>query len=138
MSNLEHFCPLFKLPKWVSFCPDGLSFCPEYHPQFLFFTQLSHTPFGDMYIHKIPPSPPQNTPFPGQNLKVDKMNYSLGNLNPNWAKCLKRGEQWLLQRPRILPPSNAESGDTVFGMAAAAAPSAPVAAGGQQLWPRPQ
>ena len=29
-------------------CPDGVSFCPDYHPQPLFFTQPSHTPLGDM------------------------------------------------------------------------------------------
>ena len=52
-------------------------------------TQPSHTPVGDMYIPKTPPTPPQNTPFPGLNLKVGKMNYSLGNLDPKWAKCWK-------------------------------------------------
>ena len=45
-----------------------------------------------MYVHKRPSSPPKNTPFPGQNLKVGKMNYSLGNLDPNRAKCLKSGQ----------------------------------------------
>ena len=54
----------------------------------MFFTQPSHTPFWDIYVHKTLPSPPQNTPFPGLNLKVGKMNYSLGNLDPNCAKCL--------------------------------------------------
>ena len=44
----------------------------------------SHTPFCDMYIHKTP----QNTPFPGLNLKLGKMNYSLGNLDSKWAKNL--------------------------------------------------
>ena len=51
-----------------------------------------------MYEHKTPPSSPKNTPFPGLNLKVvfpglnlkvGKMNYSLGNSDPNSAKCLK-------------------------------------------------
>ena len=46
----------------------------------MFFTQLSHTPFWDMYMHKIPPSPPKNTPFLGLNLKVGKMNYRLGTV----------------------------------------------------------
>ena len=33
-------------------------------------------------VHKTPTSPlaPQNTPFPGLNLKVSKLNYRLGNL----------------------------------------------------------
>ena len=75
---LEHVCHfLCKLPIWVSFCPDGVSFCPEYHLQPLFFTQPSHT----MYLHKtLPrvPTPPQNTLFPGLYLIVGKMNYCLG------------------------------------------------------------
>ena len=29
----------YKLPRWVSICPYGVSFCPQYHPQPLFFTQ---------------------------------------------------------------------------------------------------
>ena len=69
---LEHFCPLwYKLPRWVSFCPDGVSFCPEYHTQPLYFTQPSHTLFGNMYIHKTPPTPKHPFSWPelesGQN-----------------------------------------------------------------------
>ena len=84
---LEHFCLL-----WVSFCSDGVLFCPEYHTQPLFFTQQSHTPFWDIYMHKIFPTPPQYTPFPGLNLKMGKMNCSVGNLDPNLAKWLKSGQ----------------------------------------------
>ena len=68
------------LPTFCTNCPDGVSFCPRwglflprFHPQPLFFTPPSHTPFGDMYVHKTPPprppptpphpTPPQNTPF---------------------------------------------------------------------------
>ena len=47
-----------------------------------------------MYIHKTPPTPSQNTPFSGLNLKVGKRNYRLGNLDPNWAKCLKSGQNF--------------------------------------------
>ena len=73
---LEQFCLLFIqiaqkgliLPRQVSFCPDGVSFCPQHHSQPMFFTQQSHTPFLDMYLHKIPQNPPQNTCFPGLNL----------------------------------------------------------------------
>ena len=32
--------------------------------------------------------------FPGLNLKVGKMNYSLCNLDPNWATCLKSGQNF--------------------------------------------
>ena len=42
-----------------------------------------------MYEHETPPAPPQNTPFPGLILKVGKMNYRLGKMDPIWAKCLK-------------------------------------------------
>ena len=35
-----------------------------------------------MYVHKTPPTPPQNTPFSGLNLKVGKTNYCLCNLDP--------------------------------------------------------
>ena len=35
------------------------------------------------------PKPTPKHPFPGLNLKVGKMNYSLGNLDPSSAKCLK-------------------------------------------------
>ena len=48
-----------------------------------------------MYVHKTPPTPPQSTPFPGLILKVGKINYSLGKMDPNWAKCLKSGKTFL-------------------------------------------
>ena len=60
-----------------------------------------------MYIHKTPPNPFQNTPFPVVNLKVGKMNYSLGQVDPNWAKCLKKGQNFsrigqkkMIEQPR--------------------------------------
>ena len=64
----EHFCPLFahrrtNCPDGVFFCPDGVSFRPDFHPQPLFFTLPSHTPFGDMYVHKTPPHPTPKHPF---------------------------------------------------------------------------
>ena len=37
-------------------------------------------------------NPPPNTPFAGLKLKVGKINYNLGNLDPNWPKCLKSGQ----------------------------------------------
>ena len=48
-----------------------------------------------MYVHKTPPSPPQNNPFLGLHLKVGEMNYRLGHLDPKWAKCLKSGQNFL-------------------------------------------
>ena len=92
----EHFAHfLYKLPRWVSFCPDGVSLCPEYHHEPLFFTQLSQFPLGDMYVHKTSPTLLQNTPFPGLNLKMGKMSYCLGKMDPNWAKYLKIGQAFL-------------------------------------------
>ena len=87
------------LPTFHTNCPDGSHFAQigshfaqnttRAQPQPLFLTQPSHTPFWDMYVHKTTETPPQSTPFPGLNLKVGKINYRLGNLDPNWAKCLK-------------------------------------------------
>ena len=45
-----------------------------------------------MYEQEILPAPPQNTPFSGLILKVGKMNYCLGKMDPIWAKCLKSGQ----------------------------------------------
>ena len=119
LENFAHF--LYKLPRWVSIRPDGVPFCPEHHPKPIFFTQQSHTSFWEVhktqpnppqkqyvhktqpnvhktqYVHKTQPNPPQNTPSPGPNLKVGKICYSLGNLNPNWAKCLKSGQNFLVE-----------------------------------------
>ena len=103
-SMIEYFCPIlepfahfsYKLPGWISFCHDGdhhgVSFCPQYHYQPLFFTQPSQNPFGDMYEHKTPP--PQNTPFPGLILKVGKMNYCLGKLGKMFEKWAKLFLKW--------------------------------------------
>ena len=38
------------------------------------------------------PNPKQCKHPPGLNLKVGKMNYRLGKMDPNWAKCLKSGQ----------------------------------------------
>ena len=75
--NSRALLPTFprNCPDGSQFCPDGVSFCLEYHPQSLLFTQQSHP--------KTPPSPTQDTPFPGLNLKVGKMKFSLGNWTPS-------------------------------------------------------
>ena len=39
------------------------------------------SPLGDVYTHKT--ISPQNTSFPGLILKVGKVNYSLGKMDPN-------------------------------------------------------
>ena len=79
-------------------CPDGTHFAQMGSTPTLFFTllywQQSHNPFWDAYVHKRPQSPPPNTLPPCLSLKVSKMNYSLGSLDPNWAKCLKNGQNF--------------------------------------------
>ena len=63
-----------------------------------------------MYVHKTPPTPPQNTRFPGLNLKVGKMNYRLGEMDPNWAKCLRSGQNVSRSGPKkkfiLSPPTS--------------------------------
>ena len=84
------------LPTFCTNCPDGSHFA-QIGSHFaqnttsnpLFFTQPSPTPFWDMYVHKTPPNPPQNTPFSGLILKLGILNYCLGKMDPIWAKCLK-------------------------------------------------
>ena len=39
------------------------------------------SPLGVMYMHKT--TSPQNTSFPGLNLKVGKVTYRLGKMDPN-------------------------------------------------------
>ena len=56
-----------------------------------------------MYIHKTHPTLPKNTPFPGLNVKVGKVNYSLGEMDPNWAKCLKSGKTVLEKGKKKYP-----------------------------------
>ena len=95
---LERSFPLFGqiaqmcliLPRWDLLLPR----IPP--PDTLLYSAITN-PFwgpnwGYVYIHKTPPTPLQITPFAGLNLKVSKMNYSLGKMGPNWAKCLKSGQ----------------------------------------------
>ena len=92
-----------ELLRWVSFCPDGVSFCPECHPQPLFFTQQSHTHFLGYVLTQNTPKPTPKHPFSWpSNFKVGKMNYSLGNLDPNWTKCLKCGQNFSSSRQKKL------------------------------------
>ena len=47
----------------------------------------------------------QNTPLIGLNLKVGKMNYHLSKMDPNWAKCLKSGQNFSRnEQKKINPP----------------------------------
>ena len=64
------------LPTFRTNCPDGSHFAQ----------------MGSHFAQNTTPTPYSR--FPGLNLKVGKMNYSLGNLDPNWAKCLKSGQNF--------------------------------------------
>ena len=94
----EHFCPLFIqiaqmgliLRRWNLILPRT----PPPTP--FLYSAVTHPIQGYVRTKNTPkgPSPPKNTPFPDLNLKVGKMNYLLGNLYPNWAKCLKSGQNF--------------------------------------------
>ena len=65
------------LPFFHTNCPNGSHFplvgshfAQNTNTQPLFFTLPSQTPFLDVYVQKTP----QNTPFPGLNLKVGQIN----------------------------------------------------------------
>ena len=92
----EHVCPLFVqiaqmgliLPRW------GLIWSRIPPPTPVLYSAVIHTFRG--YVHtQSTHNPSQNTPLPCLNLKVGKMKYRLGNLDPSWAKCLKSGQKFL-------------------------------------------
>ena len=53
----------YKLPIWVSLCPDEVSFCPEYHHQPLFFIQQHKPLLGICTYTKRAKSHPKTTLF---------------------------------------------------------------------------
>ena len=70
------------LPTFIQiFSQMGSHFAQNTTPNPCFYSALTDS-FGNMYVYKTPPSPPQDTPCPGLNLEVGKMNYYLGNLDP--------------------------------------------------------
>ena len=88
---LVHFCPLFlRIGHTLShFAQMGFHFAQNTTPNPCSLL-CRHIPFSRICMYTIhPQTPSQNTPFPGLNLKVCKMNYILGNLDPIWAICLK-------------------------------------------------
>ena len=84
-----------KLLSWsVSIYPDGVSLCPEYHLQPLFFTQQSKTPFWDT----TNPTPKHPFSWPelesGQNeLLCEQNGPHLGKMFEKWAKLSKSGQK---------------------------------------------
>ena len=98
---------LIHLPRWISFCPDGSHLprwgliLPRIPPPTPVLWSAVTKPLW-WYVHtQITPKPTWTHPFPGflgLNLKGCKMNYSLGNLDPNWAKWLKSGQNFFLHK----------------------------------------
>ena len=85
------------LPTFSTYCPDGSHIAQMGLMGSHFAHNTTTNPCSLFSIHrpllgKTPPTPPQNTPFPGVNLKVGKINYRLGRMDPNSAKCLKSGQ----------------------------------------------
>ena len=66
---------------------------PRIPPQTpVLYSAITNPFLGYMYIHKTPPTPPQNTIFPCLKLKVGEINCCLGKMYPVCAKCLKIGQ----------------------------------------------
>ena len=96
---IEFFLPHSRalLPSFHTNCPERSHFAQK-GPLFARNTTLNHC---SVLSHHTPlvrtqntPKPTLKPPFPGLNLKSGKINYSLGNFDPNWAKCLKSGQKW--------------------------------------------
>ena len=93
---LEHFCPLFVqiaqmgliLPRW------GLISPRKPPPTPVLYSAVTIAPLGICTNTKHPQPHPKTPPFSGLILKVGKMNYCLGKMDPIWAKCLKSGQNF--------------------------------------------
>ena len=87
---LEPFCPIFvQIAQMVLILPR----IPPPTPVLSLVSR--HTPLSGICTNtKHPQNPSQNTPFPGLNSKVGKLSYSPGKLFPNWAICLKSGQNF--------------------------------------------
>ena len=89
LPNSRAFLPTFRTncPCGSHFAQIGSHFAQKTTPTPVLYSTVTHLFWGYIRAQNSPnlASPPQNTPFPGLNLKVGKMNYSLGNLDPNWA-----------------------------------------------------
>ena len=62
----------------------GSHFAQNTTPTPVLYSAITH-PFGGYvptFVHKTPPTPPQNIPFPGLNWKEGRMNYHLGKMRP--------------------------------------------------------
>ena len=86
-STFAHFS--YILATWGLTLPRQGLILPRIPPPTpILYSAVTH-PFRGYARTQTPPTPPQNTPFPGLNLKMGKMNFSLGNLDPIWAICSK-------------------------------------------------
>ena len=98
---LGHFCLHFVQLAQTSLILSRLGLIlPRMPPQALFFTQQPHTPFGNMYIHKTPPTGLNPTQAPLFHWK-SKMNYHLGEIRPQLVNMPSGG--WGLKTPLAWP-----------------------------------
>ena len=93
LAHFAHFS--FQSPRWVSFCPDGVSLCPEHHHQPLFFTQQSQTPFGDTNKHKSPQPHPKIPLFLAWTWKWAKWTTFWAKWTPTGQNVWKTGKTFL-------------------------------------------
>ena len=65
VSMVDFFGPNSRalLPTFHTFCPDGVSFCPDSRPPTPVLYSAVTYPFGDMYVHKTPPHHHHKTPL---------------------------------------------------------------------------
>ena len=67
----------------------GLTLPRKPPPTPLLYSAVSHPLQGYVRTQKKTQTKPQNTRFPGLNLKLGKVNYRLGNLDPYWPNVWK-------------------------------------------------
>ena len=88
------------LPTFHTNCPDGSHFAlmGSHFAQNSTTNPCSllsrHKPLLGICTNTKHPNPTQTPPFPCLNLKVGKINYCLGKMDLNWAKCLKNGQNF--------------------------------------------
>ena len=107
---MNFLCPNSRalLPIFRTNCPDGSHFA-QMESHFAQNTTTNpcslpsrHKSFSGICTYTKHPQPHPKTPLFLQvrNLKVGKMNYHLGKMDPNRAKCLKSGQNFSRSGPK--------------------------------------
>ena len=97
LSAFAHFS--YKFPRWVSFCSNGVSFCPEYHSQPLFH------PFRGFVWTKNTPNPTPKHPFSWPELKSGRNELLSGQPGPQLGNMFKKQTRLFWKWPKILNSS---------------------------------